>query len=217
MGGISSFREFPPRYKAALLAVAVLAIFFAGIGGAYAMKSSVSVEDSTLGGQGIELDLYRGEEPINEPMGIPKITYDPFWGAPSEGELDIEGYSMKANVSDVSDDGPGYSKVYLRVYAVFEGEAAAWVGIDNLTIAMEILNMNETYDFGTDTTEVPLGSHPLSGAVSRAIELQSGEKYDFIIHFKLNSSAGYSEAYDFSGMSFVFVIGTSDPLTASSE
>ena len=44
MGIASSFKEFPCGYKVAAAAVAVMVVVLAGIGGAYALSSSITVE-----------------------------------------------------------------------------------------------------------------------------------------------------------------------------
>lgn len=208
MGNVSSFRELLPRYRAAILVVAVVAVLFAGIGGAYALSgtSSVSVEENTLSTQSVGLELYKDDNLISGPITIPKISNDNS-SKPSKTEFTISDYSLEAKVS------PDSPKIYLRIYATFE-DGTVWVGIDKLTITIHF--SDSVYEFGTDPSHVPAGENLLSGAVSEPIEIDSNTRYDFTIAVNINPSAGYSEAYDFSTMSFVFKVGTSDPLSDSS-
>lgn len=207
MGNVSSFREFLPRYRAAILVVVAVAILFAGTGVAYAFSgtSSVSVEENTLNAQSVGLELYdKDDNLISGPMEVPPISYG--MSGPSKTEFTISDYSLEAKVS------PESPKIYLRVYATFE-DGAVWAGIDKLTITIQLSGY--VYEFGTDSSHVPEGENLLSGAVSEPIEIDSNTKYDFTIDVNINPSAGYSEAYDFSTMSFVFRVGTSDPLSDS--
>ena len=48
MGIASSFKEFPCEYKVAAALVAVTVVVLAGIGGAYALSSSITVESNAM-------------------------------------------------------------------------------------------------------------------------------------------------------------------------
>lgn len=64
MGIASSFKEFPCEYKVAAAVVAVTVVVLAGIGSAYALSSSITVENNAMLSEGIAIDVYEGGPPI---------------------------------------------------------------------------------------------------------------------------------------------------------
>ncbi|WP_400234481.1 hypothetical protein [Methanomethylophilus alvi] len=85
----SSFKEFPCGYKVAAAVVAVTVVVLAGIGSAYALSSSITVENNAMLSEGIAIDVYEGGSSDVTSFAIPAISVDGDTLKPDPGSITI--------------------------------------------------------------------------------------------------------------------------------
>ena len=211
MGIASSFKEFPCEYKVAAAVVAVTVVVLAGIGGAYALSSSITVESNAMLSEGIAIDVYEGGSPNMTSFAIPAISVDGDTLKPDPRSITIgsdKTYTFRVYGSSEGDS-------YVRVYAVMEGDASlGWIGIDSMSISVPSAG-GTPYVFGKSADGLQ------SGVVSDLITVSSNTSYSFTITINLKDSTGLKnldeaeKAYDLSGLRFIFKAGSDDPLLQS--
>ena len=210
MGIASSFKEFPCEYKVAAAVVAVTVVVLAGIGGAYALSSSITVENNAMLSEGIAIDVYEGGSSDKMSFAIPAISVDGDTLKPDPRSITIgsdKTYTFRVYGSSEGDS-------YVCVYAV-EGDASlGWIGIDSMSISVPSAG-GTPYVFGKSVD----GSQ--SGFVSDPITVSSNTSYSFTITINLKDSTDLKnldeaeKAYDLSGLRFIFKAGSDDPLLQS--
>ena len=211
MGIASSFKEFPCEYKVAAAVVAVTVVVLAGIGGAYALSSSITVESNAMLSEGIAIDVYEGGSSNKTSFAIPAISVDGDTLKPDPGSITIgsdKTYTFRVYGSSEGDS-------YVRVYAVMDGDASlGWIGIDSMSISVPSAG-GTPYVFGKSADGLQ------SGVVSDLITVSSNTSYSFTITINLKDSTGLKnldeaeKAYDLSGLRFIFKAGSDDPLLQS--
>jgi len=183
-------------YLIIALSIVVSAIL---INTAYALTTSVSVNDNTVSASERSIDIKVNGEPREDPFSVAVPDY-----ANVSTPVVINNNSLVISASDADD-----VKIRARLYL---NDPADWLIIDYIT-----LNINgNNYNFGIQTVNAQQ-QHYQSFVPTDAITLAPDE-YDFTITFHFKGSVGESLYEDlaasFNG-NIVFVMADDDPVPTS--